>query len=103
MSHTTVLELVFFQAAAGCTHEQMLAAIDASQTWLARQPGYISRRVSHDGAQWVDAVVWASLDQALRAAEGFNQSPEAQAFGALIDPSSVRMHHLQVVRDTLAA
>jgi hypothetical protein len=89
-----VLEVVSFRLTQGTTAAAFLAAARATEAPLRRQPGFLSRQLTRaaDGT-WTDHVTWASLPQALSAAEAMMAEPAFGPFVALIDPTSMQMRH----------
>jgi hypothetical protein len=90
-----VLELVVFKLNDGSSREQFLAANDAVSSWIARQPGFISRDLSYDaeGDRWIDVIWWESLENAGAAAELALSSDSCTPMFALIDMESMLMLH----------
>jgi hypothetical protein len=66
-----VLELVVFKLAPGVSREQFLGTADGLSDWVGRQPGFISRELSHDaeGDRWIEVVWWKTMADAKAAAE----------------------------------
>lgn len=75
-----------------------LTAAEGIAAWLAAQPGFVSRTlVGPDaGGRYTDLVRWRSMDDARAAAAAMPSSPDAGAFMAIVDPSTVEMQHLEV-------
>jgi antibiotic biosynthesis monooxygenase (ABM) superfamily enzyme len=95
MSTQPILEVVLFKLAPGVDAAEFQAAATAVQSWLETVPGYIRRELAASAeGQWVDIVHWASLDEAMQAADAIMATPEGQAFGAMIEPTSIQMLHL---------
>jgi hypothetical protein len=90
---THSIEIVTFKTLPGVSVAQLLAAADATQPWLQRQPGYVTRQLLQDADEWMDIVTWASLDAAQAAGQAFMSEPSAQQFGALIDTASMVLRH----------
>ena len=88
------VEIVTFRLNKGVSAEQFLAAAKPTFDLLTTFDGYIDRElcVSEDGL-WIDIVHWRDIESAHRAAEQFMAEPVAQAFGSLIDESTMAMHH----------
>jgi hypothetical protein len=104
-----VLELVVFELNDGVSREQFLGTNDAVSAWIAKQPGFISRELSHDaeGDRWIDLIWWESLEHAGAAAELAMSSESCTPMFALIDMESMLMLHGEpaiapVVRATTA-
>src|SRR5215210_4112160 len=92
-----VLELVVFELAPGVSREQFLDTVDALSDWARRQPGFISRELSHDaeGDRWIEVVWWKTMDDAKAAAERAMRSESCAAMFALIEMESAQMIHAE--------
>jgi hypothetical protein len=90
-----VLELVVFRLAEGVSREEFLGTVDAVSSWISRQPGFISRELSHDadGYRWIDMVWWTSMTNAQAAAEAATTSESCAPMFAVIDMGSTLMLH----------
>ncbi len=90
-----VLELVVFKLGAGVSREQFLGTVDPVSTWIARQPGFVSRELCHDaeGDRWIDVVWWRTMEEAQAAAELAMTSESCAPMFALIDMESTLMVH----------
>jgi len=90
-----VLELVVFKLGAGVSREQFLATVEPVSSWIARQPGFISRELCHDseGDRWVDVVWWRTMAEAQAAAELAMTSESCAPMFNLIDMESTLMVH----------
>jgi hypothetical protein len=90
----SVLEVVSFRLTQGTTDAAFLAAARATEAPLRRQPGFLSRQLTRteDGI-WTDHFTWASLPQALSAAEAMMAEPAFGPFVTLIDAASIQMRH----------
>ncbi len=90
-----VLELVIFKLKEGIEHDTFLQESESITTWVKRQPGFISRSLSHDAktGTYFDVVFWWSMDDAMTASKAAETSTEcAPAFG-MINMESVQIHH----------
>ena len=90
-----VLELVVFKLADGVARERFLGTVDTVSAWIAAQPGFISRELSHDaeGDRWIEVVWWRSLGEAQAAAERAMTSESCAPMFSLIDMESTLMLH----------
>lgn len=87
-------EMVLFRLKPGVDRDTVQAVSDQANTWLREQPGFLSREVLEDeSGQWIDMLRWASLNDALAAAEAFTGTPVAAAYMGLVDEESIRMLH----------
>jgi len=90
-----VLELVVFTLRAGASREQVLGTVDAVSSWIAEQPGFVSRSLVEDreGGRWIDVVWWQSIAEARAAAERAMSSQSCAPMFGLIDMESALMVH----------
>ncbi len=107
MSHGNegpVVELAIFKTKEGVTREDLLATVDPVSDWVKRQPGFISRDLTHsaDGDAWIDMIWWDSLEAAHAAAERAMTSETCAPMFGLIDMEDIRMLHATRVRPTVA-
>lgn len=93
---TEVMEIARFKTLEGQDARAAAAGVDA---WLAARPGFVARVVLGPDAEgyYTDLVRWRSADDAHAAMAEMEQSADAAAFLAALDPSSVEMRHLPVV------
>jgi hypothetical protein len=93
----SVAEIVTFRLVPGTDPDAFACTAAALDPWLAAAPGFLGRCLScaPDGV-WTDHVLWTDLPAASAAAEALPTRPEAAAFLAAIDLSSVTMCHAQV-------
>ncbi len=95
-----VIELAQFKAKSGVSDGEILAASqEAHDGFLAKQKGYVSRELlkSSEG-EWVDIVHWETMEDAQAAMNSFMDHPSTKKFGEVIDPSSIKMMHLELVK-----
>ena len=93
-----ILELVTFRAAAGVAEAQVVEAAKGTTTWLKTQPGFISRQLSTTvEGEFIDSVIWSSLEDALAAAAAIESAEPAGAFMAAIDVATVNMRHATIL------
>ena len=92
------MELVTFKSIPGATDRAMFRAANKVTPVLASLTGFISREfgktVKTD--EWVDTVMWESLEDALNAAKNVTSNPAFQPFYSLIAPASIQMRHVLV-------
>ena len=93
-----VAEIVTFRLAAGVSEGEFLSAVRATEGFVEAAPGFVSRRLSRgEDGTWTDHVEWASMDQAMAAAEALMADPTALPFLMAIDPDSIAMRHETLV------
>ena len=95
-----IVEIAQFKLAAGVSEKDFLREAEAVQkNFLEKQSGYIDRELLKDkDGQWVDILHWNSMEEAQKAAEVMMSDPGAQGFMQKIDPSSVKMLHLELIK-----
>jgi hypothetical protein len=94
-----VIEVVAFALKPGTDEAAFLATAAAPVSeFLKGRDGFIRRRLAKGTeGKWIEHVEWASMADALAAAEAFRGDPRAQPLLAAIDPASVAMGHYIVV------
>ena len=95
-----IVEIAQFKLATGVREEDFLQEAEAVQkNFLEQQSGYIDRELLKDkDGQWVDILHWNSMEEAQKAAEVMMSDPATQGFMQKIDPSSVKILHLEQIR-----
>ncbi|MGB1285403.1 MAG: antibiotic biosynthesis monooxygenase family protein [Aggregatilineales bacterium] len=94
MTDKNAVEIVTFRLNEGVSREDFLIAVAETQPVIDGFNGYIKRQlIESDSGQWIDLVWWATLDDALTAAEAIMTEPRIAPFGSKIDPDSVTMLH----------
>lgn len=89
-----VYEIVVFKTKDGVTPEQAIESARALQPILDAYPGYVRRELIQSGEnQWVDWVVWESMEQAMFAANDIMSKPEAVSIMSVIDEQEVTIVH----------
>lgn len=99
-----IIELAMFRLTPDATKDSFQRAVERSNTFLTKCPGFIDREVSvsNDG-QWVDILHWSDMDSAKEAAEKMMNAVECKDFIDLLDKTSIQMHHLELAHNTSAA
>ena len=95
-----IIEIAQFKLVAGVSEEDFLKEAEAVQkNFLEKQSGYIDRELlKSDDDLWVDVLHWNSMGEAQKAAEVMMDDPATQGLMQKIDPSSVKMLHLEQVK-----
>jgi hypothetical protein len=90
-----VVELVVVGLRPGTSGEEFLGTVDAVSSWIAEQPGFVSRSLveDRDGGRWIDVVWWRSMQEAQAAAERAMSSASCAPMFGLIDMESTLMVH----------
>lgn len=96
-------EIVTFRLVPGMTKEAFRAAAKDTLPVVQEFGGCLHRSLSvneeHGGSLWMDYILWKDRETALKAAEVVPKDPRFAAFGAAIDPQTVKMHHSDVTLD----
>ncbi len=100
MNKNVIVEIAQFKLVAGVSEKDFLQEAEVVQNnFLEKQSGYIDRELLKDkDGQWVDILHWNSMEEAQKAAEVMISDPATQDFMQKIDPSSVKMLHLEIVK-----
>ncbi|KGK21853.1 hypothetical protein DC58_14220 [Vibrio navarrensis] len=90
-----VIEMVSFKLIEGTSAQTYIAASEQSQAFVASQPGFLYRSLSHDTASdsWTDVVYWQDMEAAKKAGEQSKSHADCQPLMALIEPNSIDMRH----------
>lgn len=93
-----VIERVTFSLASGVTSEVFLEAVEKSNRFLVKQPGFLSRHISQlpQSSEWMDLVFWQDMESALTAAKEFSRSKFTSDFNSKLRNNTVVMSHLLV-------
>jgi hypothetical protein len=84
------MEITTFRLTPGLTLKDFITANADVDAWLARQPGFILRRIcEHADGSVVDMLLWASAQDGRRAASGIVTELSASPVHAAIDQSTV--------------
>lgn len=95
-----VYEIVRYMAKEGIEDNQLIEASKKLHGILEGLPGLISRKLSKSEAgEWIDIVLWDSIDDAVKTAEIVNTSPIAGDFMILVEESSITFTHYQLIDD----
>ncbi len=93
-----VLEIVTFSLAKDVSEADFMVAAEASNGALIVMPGFLNRRLAkaEDGT-WIDVAEWRDEPSAKVAGRLFHKLSQAEVFCSMIDMSSVRLSHHQIV------
>ncbi len=94
------IEIAQFKVKAGVNDDEILVASqEAHDGFLATCKGFLDRELlkSADG-EWIDIVRWETIDDAQKAMQNFTGHPSTKKFGEIIDPTSIKMMHCEVVK-----
>lgn len=90
-----VLELVIFKLNEGVSRAKFLQASDGISSWARKQPGFMSRTLSHDPETdtYFDVVYWRTNTEAQAAIPVAERSEECAPAFEMIDRTSVQFYH----------
>ncbi|QNU66240.1 hypothetical protein EHE19_015340 [Ruminiclostridium herbifermentans] len=92
-----VVEFTPFKLQNGVSVSDFLLASDKLQTeFIAKQKGYISRKLIFDGEKWADLVIWETMDDAKNAAAAWEKNAAADEYMTFIDEKSCTLTHFTV-------
>ena len=102
MSNSPVYEVAIGRLKEGVSREDYLHVTELVEADLRKMSGFLSRHLlaGEDGL-WIDLVRWNSMEEALEAAEIFPTLPSAQPMEAMLDFSSVKMYHMELIFEDL--
>ncbi len=101
---SNVVEFVRFKLQPGSDSNMLVYRAEALNPLLEEMGGYKARYLAqHEDGEWLDVVIWGSMEQARAAADKIMLLPEGLAFGALIDPDSIVMAHYTVRSEDVKA
>ena len=91
------LELVTFKSVPGTNEQTMIDKALKLTPILASMPGFINRHFAlGEKGEWIDAVIWDSLENARSAAKAVMEVPEAQEFFVLINQATINLRHATI-------
>ncbi len=89
-----VAETVTFTLVPGVSVADYVALSQASETFIAAQPGFVRRHLCRgEDGRWCDTAIWESMEAAKATADAFLKQDFAPALMAAIQPDSVEMRH----------
>ncbi|AUP81395.1 antibiotic biosynthesis monooxygenase family protein [Flavivirga eckloniae] len=95
------VELVLFKTKPEFDKETVVNAAKSMNAILENYEGYISRKLSRtDDGQWMDVVYWTDLESAKKASKHIMENNLGQIYFGMIDESTMKFYHLDVVIDT---
>jgi hypothetical protein len=95
---SNIIEIVSFRLVSGVAEKDFLQAVEATNTFLTSQKGFVARRMSKDAVgNYFDHVEWATVENAKVAMESSMKQPELLPFIQMIDPASMSLVHNQLV------
>jgi hypothetical protein len=94
------IEIVFFQFDPVQTVAQQQGNIKLMESWITKQPGFVSRTCYFDESQnqWVDCVTWDSLSGAEKAMTNSMKEPTLEPVLGAINMATFRVGHYSVFR-----
>ena len=83
------VEFVAFKLKKGVTEQDFLPVSDRfNSDFLARQKGYISRKLLTKGEMWADLVIWETADDFQNAMTASKEDPVAGEYLSLLNLSA---------------
>jgi hypothetical protein len=97
MEAGSVLELVVFKLSPGVTQAEFLESNEPVSSWIAGQPGFISRDLSYEaeGDRWVDVIWWETLEEAEAASQRALGSDTCAPMFAMIEMDDMLFLHAE--------
>jgi len=92
-----ILEVVIFSSKPKFSNQQIIKKAKSVTTILQSYPGFISRKFSEstkEKNQWLDIVHWASLHEALMAANKIAKTAQMEKFMSVM--KGYKMYHFQI-------
>jgi hypothetical protein len=100
MEKATVIEMVLFKTKAGFNTEDAQREIATLNSFLANQPGFISRKTGmSDDGQYLDIVLWKDLNAAKTATDKAMQDPNTTKIFGIIEQETMLFRHFQIFND----
>lgn len=100
MKDNLTVELVQFKLAKGKDEKAFLEASDEMMIDLRKQSGFIDRELlKGEDNEWIDVIHWENLAEAKLAAKYVMSIPSCLKFFEMIDQESIKMMHLDQVRE----
>lgn len=100
-SNPSVIEVVTFRVKEGISSTKANQQLLDLGNVISSFPGYISRTLSKsENGEWIDVVYWQDLTSALNAAKSAEQNSDALEVFAIIDETSLRINHYQIINQT---
>ncbi len=91
--HNHVLELFTFKLKPSITEDEFISASESFSDWARRQPGFVSRKLSHSREEdtYVDVLYWESMAAAELASIVAVDSTECAPMFEMAEENSVKM------------
>jgi len=96
-----ILEITQFKLSHNSTEERFLEqAAEVHKGFLSKEDGFVKRSLCKSEQDlWVDLIWWKTMDQAKAAATALVKEDCAKGFLNAIDPASVNMEHVELVKE----
>ena len=94
------IEIAQFKIKAGVSDAEVLTASqEAHDGFLTTCNGFLDRELlKSSDEEWIDIVRWETMEDAQKAMQNFMGHPSTKKIGEVIDPSSIKMMHCEVVK-----
>lgn len=95
-----VVEIAQFKAKSDVSDTEVMAASqEAHEGFLMRHKGFVSRELLKSGNdEWIDILHWKTMEDAQKAMRNMMDHPSTKKFNEIIDPSSIKIMHLEVMK-----
>ena len=97
-----IIEIVRFKAAPNITPNQLIAASQQSQKFVAGLRGFNYRSLSFDKDMWTDIIYWDNLHDAKLGCRQFQENSDCQSYINMMDRASINIEHQNVCLSVLA-
>jgi hypothetical protein len=97
MEAENVLELVVFRLRPGVARVEFVESNEPVSSWIAGQPGFISRDLSYEAEsdRWVDVIWWETLGEAEAASQRALGSDTCAPMFAMIEMDDMLFLHAE--------
>lgn len=88
------IELVIFEARPEFNQQEVKSSLELVNSILTSYKGFISRRLArNEDGQWMDLVLWESMEDAKAAADDIMKQKIAQEAFSVIDEQTMEFYH----------
>ena len=93
------LEIAIYKTNDGVSDADFIkTGVEMEANFAKKQKGFIKRTFAKSEiGEWVDVIYWETMDDAMKASEVAMKSPVCAPMFGIIDPTSVKMHHFEIL------
>lgn len=92
-----IVELATFQLKENVDVNDFLKLSTQFQNeFVAKQAGFISRKLIRKEHTWCDLVIWESMDHATKVSENMGNNPASKSYGSNIKPGTIKVEHYEI-------